>query len=134
MATKLHIDGETFSDLDLKKVGAYRYMQHESTGLHVLSWAVDNADPRQWWPSKDPLMPPALGHALKFGEVHAWNAQFERLIFEYLIPKYGNHPNPTFNQWRCTAAQARAKAKDAARMVLAPNRALFGVPSIIMTI
>lgn len=116
---RLHIDFETCSELDLTKVGAYRYAAHRSTRARFLSWAIDDEEPDVWFDTE--VMPERLKAALGHAEVHAWNAQFERLIFQYCF----DHvviPKPTFNQWRCTAAQARANAlpgklADAARLL-----------------
>jgi DNA polymerase len=39
---RIVIDVETTSELDLKKVGAYKYAQHPSTQVLCLSWALQS--------------------------------------------------------------------------------------------
>ena len=39
---KLHIDFETRSELDIKKVGAYKYAKHPSTEILCMAYAIDD--------------------------------------------------------------------------------------------
>ncbi len=103
----ISIDVETASNLDVTKVGAYRYAADPSTFVRCLAWRRHDLDQGGIWVPGWPK-PDALTEGLRYGEVHAWNAQFERLIFEHCLS--GELPLPTFNQWRCTAAQARQNA------------------------
>lgn len=107
---RLHIDFETCSKLELPKVGAYRYTAHKTTWPHCMAWAIDDEEPEIWIPTD--VMPDKLKDAIGHSDVHAWNAQFERLVFQNIIGTgaFPPCPMPTFNQWKCTAAQARANA------------------------
>ena len=50
--THLHIDFETYSEIDLTEVGAYRYAEHTSTEPLCLAYARDDDnEPRAWVPS-----------------------------------------------------------------------------------
>ena len=56
---RLHIDFETASDLDLKKVGVYRYAEHPSTIIRCMAWGIDDLSPALWTPDfamSDPLI------------------------------------------------------------------------------
>ena len=44
----LHLDFETFSTLDLRVVGAYRYAEHESTEVLMAAYSLDDGPVRQW--------------------------------------------------------------------------------------
>lgn len=102
----IHIDVESFSLLDVRAVGAWRYWEHPSTEVLCLSWAMDNG-PVGNWRQGDPV-PPRLADAIQSGHlIGAHNAQFERLAFKYGLPDF---PQPKLAQWRCTAAQAAALA------------------------
>jgi DNA polymerase len=115
----IHIDFETYSLIDLPDSGAYVYAQHHSTGIHCMAWYVRGTPFNGLWVPGETI-PPALLARIRFARIHAWNAQFERLIWEHKMPK--DWPAPTFNQWRCTAALARScglpgKLSDAAKMM-----------------
>jgi DNA polymerase len=117
---RLHLDFETASSVSLADQGAYRYVEHPSTFIRCVGYAIDDGPVNVLrWPS---ALPPDLHEALRFAEIHAWNAQFERLVFERLWPTH--LPTPTFNQFRCTAAKARVSALPGALDTCA--RLLFG--------
>jgi DNA polymerase bacteriophage-type len=99
----LFIDFETASDLDVTEVGAYVYAEHPSTLIRCMAWAIDDG-PVSVWLLGEPF-PDALIEAVQRGTVHAWNAQFERLIWTTRMPR--TYLCPTFNQWRCSAALSR---------------------------
>lgn len=101
---QIHIDFETYSECDIRTAGAYNYAAHPSTEVICMAWAVDNEEPRLWTP--DIPFPTELYEALEFGgEVWAWNAAFERAIWEHHLKKQrGVQIDPT--QWNDTAALA----------------------------
>lgn len=106
--TTLNIDFETRSTVDLKQTGVYPYAEHPTTDLWCMGWAVDDGDVGLWVPGDDP--PPLLWEALNTPEVElrAWNAQFERVIWQgIMVPRYGFNPIP-LTRWHCTAAEAAA--------------------------
>lgn len=95
----LYIDVETYCELDLNKVGHYRYCDHESFKVQLFSYAFDDdavqcvdiacgeAIPQR---VKDALTDPAV---LK----HAFNAGFER---QAIRAHFGIYCDPV--QWACT--------------------------------
>ena len=100
--TRLHLDYETASDLNLKKTGAYKYAQHPSTRILMLGWAFDDEPVSLWQPHKESL-PSRLEEGLRNPSVnkHAFNAAFERLITRNCL---GIEVPP--EQWRCTMVEA----------------------------
>lgn len=97
---EVSVDLETRSALDLKKSGASAYARHASTDVWCMAYSIAGEEPRLWTPG-DP--PPRFELPLR-----AWNAPFEREIWDHiLVPRYGFAPMP-LDQWYCTAAEARA--------------------------
>ena len=80
----LHLDFETFCDLDLKKVGLYRYVEHPSFHVLCVAWKLDGQQTKGALNSY--LVPPDLVQALKNPDVqgHAWNAAFETAVLKRL--------------------------------------------------
>ena len=84
----LHLDFETYCDLDLKKVGVYRYVGHPSFRVMTVAWKIDSRT-TLWCviPQHQPTwLPPSLTQALKNPDVqgHAFNAAFETAVLEAL--------------------------------------------------
>ena len=67
------IDFETYSELDIKKVGAYKYAKHPSTKILMMSYKVNNDSTEVWEPG-DPV--PYLDTP-----IYAHNAVFEYIIW-----------------------------------------------------
>ena len=44
---RINIDFETYSDIDLTKVGQHRYAQDWSTDIICMSYAFDNEEPEE---------------------------------------------------------------------------------------
>ena len=103
----LIIDLETRSRCDLKAHGVYNYAASESTEVLCMAYVFDDEDVLLWEPSQ--LFPArVIRHILDGGKLHAFNAAFERLMFEYVICNDYDVPVPTLSQWVCVAATARA--------------------------
>lgn len=103
----LHIDFETRSTVDLPKANAYIYFDDPTTDVWCAAYAFGEDDPRLWWPG-DACPPEIADHVRAGGEVHAWNAAFERLAIRQILgPRYG-WPVPDLRQYRCTMVSALA--------------------------
>ena len=104
--SKLSLDFETCSLLNLKKVGAYVYALHHSTRVMSLSWAFDKEPVQVWRPGQN-LPVRMLKHVHAGGEVHGWNVMFECVIWNAVLPKHITLP-PTIvvDQLHCTMARA----------------------------
>jgi DNA polymerase bacteriophage-type len=122
MPVIIHHDKETFSEADLKKIGAYAYSRHSSTDCLLTSGLVDwgkgdrETKVRRWRPGDpfpyDDVHPDDI-------EIHAWNSQFERLIWrEIMVPVYG-WPALELEQFVCVSAQARICAAGPAKLDIA---------------
>ncbi len=105
----LHIDFETKSTIDLPKCGIYQYAKHASTDILCMAYAFDEGEVEVWTP--DFFWPEAINdHINSGGLIYAHNAQFERLITQYIAtPRYGC-ALVALEQWYCTAAMAAAMA------------------------
>jgi DNA polymerase len=112
--TVLSIDFETRATVDLRATGVYPYAMHENTDLWCFGWAFDDEEPEIWYPG-GPSLPDVpyiprefYEHIESGGELRAWNAEFERIIWKYILsPRYG-FPEPKMEQWVCSAAEAAA--------------------------
>lgn len=102
---RLHLDYETYSNADIKKVGGYRYAADPSTEILMASYAFDDRPPVLWDATVDPEVPKDLMAAFLSPEVelHAFNAAFERQITRHVL---GLHI-PT-SRWFCTMVRAWA--------------------------
>ena len=108
---KLHIDFETRSELDIKKVGAYKYAKHPSTEILCMAYAL-NDEPVQIVKPDDSFV--ELGHL--FRDVFdgrtimtAFNAYFERCIFKFKMARYIYYMPSKLHEpqyWQCTMAKS----------------------------
>lgn len=107
---KIHIDFETRSKLDVRKVGSYKYAEHESTDVLCMAYCIGEGEPKLWVPS-EPHDFSELFQCIDFGaEIMAHNAFFEQCIWGHIcVPKYDFPPVP-ISQWRCSAAKAASYA------------------------
>lgn len=81
----LHLDYETFSEVDLKKRGLPVYAADSSTEVLMLGWAFDNDPTELWQPHLSP-MPREVRRAMESDELLvAWNAAFERWISGHVL-------------------------------------------------
>lgn len=118
--TVLSIDFETRATVNLRKTGVYPYAEHPNTGIWCMAWAFDGEEPAVWWPEDvcsvlgltydwDTKLPrQVLAHIEAGGEIRAWNAEFERVIWREIMHKRFGFPNPKLEQWVCSAAEAAA--------------------------
>ena len=102
LVEQVNIDVETYSELDLKKVGAAKYSRHESTECLIFSYSINKNTVKTWIPANGPI-PRDLDSALwnNHVAVKAFNAEFERNILENVLGIY----IPT-KRWRCTMIKA----------------------------
>lgn len=99
---KVSIDFETYSELDIKKVGAWQYSKHHSTEVLCMAYAFGDESPKLWTPNVFPF-PLTERNSL---ELHAWNSFFEFSIWKNVL-KIDALP---FEQWVDTMALAAAAA------------------------
>jgi len=111
----LSIDFETRSACDLINEGVYNYASDLSTAVVCMAYSIDGAEPELWLPG-DPV-PACFREATA---IYAWNATFERLIWDYVMVNDHDAPAIDFHTWRCSAFMARCnnlpnKLENAAR-------------------
>jgi DNA polymerase len=86
MKSQLHLDFETYCDLDLKKVGLYRYVAHPSFRVMAVAWKLQGrlqtSVPMRTVQPRPLELVQALGKADVQG--HAWNAAFETCVLARL--------------------------------------------------
>lgn len=122
----LHADIESFSEADLKRVGAYRYAEDPSTEITLSAFAFDDEDPFIWTPLDEWEVPEAArsflwehicsrevparirAHVDAGLPVHAHNAPFERTVLNRVAGKKINFPELKLEQMVCTSAMAAA--------------------------
>jgi len=82
----LHLDFETYCDLDLKKVGVHRYCADPSFHVLCVAWKLDGYATRAARPYSNGGLPPDLIQALANPDVqgHAFNAAFETAVLDRL--------------------------------------------------
>jgi hypothetical protein len=112
------VDIEGRSLLDIKRVGAAKWIEHESTEPHCVGYAIDN-QPAKVWRIRIPLVPLAarfepisadLLAVLLDPEylIVAHNALFDRLFAKHKLAEYG-WPEVPLSRWRCSLAAATSK-------------------------
>lgn len=62
---RLFLDTETFSGVDLEKVGAYAYAEHPTTEIMICTYAIDEGRVQTWDCTESPTMPRELRKALR---------------------------------------------------------------------
>lgn len=98
----LHLDYETFCELDLKKVGLDVYSAHPSCRVLMAAYRINGGELKQWFPYIDDI-PVELVEGLTSSKTKKWafNAQFERIITKRVLklktPRKG---------WRCSQVLA----------------------------
>lgn len=113
MPRHLHLDFETFSEVDLREVGAYRYANDPSTEILCAAMAFDDEEPVIWHCLMD-----ELETELECGEhiealrradvlIYAHNAMFESAICQALLHKTWGTFAPSLDRFRCTMSLAR---------------------------
>ncbi len=123
----LHIDFESRSRINLLTDGGYNYAMDESTQVTMMAFVFGNDDEPELWIPRSGLFWDSLREALILEkipvhsvfphsitmyiedgkDIAAHNAQFERLNMWYGICPDHDIPEPTIDQFYCTATQAR---------------------------
>ena len=100
---KLHIDLESYSEADLRKVGVYKYVEHPSFEILMLAYAFDDEETEIIDLKQGEQIPEWLMKALVNPGIikTAHNANFERTCLQQAL---GVAMPP--EQWYCTAVRA----------------------------
>ena len=83
----INLDFETFCEVDLKKVGAYRYATDSSCEVLLAGWSYKGGTVQIWDKTTGKPIPKRLRSLLEDPEViiYAFNVAFERLILKYVL-------------------------------------------------
>ena len=97
MKRHLSIDLETFSSVNIKKSGLYKYVQAADFQILLIGYSLDFRPTRVIDLAQGETIPAEIVHALQDPEIikHAYNAPFEW----YCLNKFYYSP---LEQWRCT--------------------------------
>ena len=105
----VHVDFETYSELNLKLTGTCRMAEHPSTELICLGYALGEGLVELWTPEDEG--PRELFYAIKHGaRVHAWNVEFELPVWQKVCVDRMLWPSIPFDQWRDPSTLALAMA------------------------
>lgn len=107
MSRRWSIDFETYSAVDLRTAGAFRYAEDPSTEALILAFSDGSFDPIAvdlTQPGAFKKLAPLFDAVERRETISAHNVQFERLIWTKVC-KFPVTPQP--HQWDCTAARAR---------------------------
>lgn len=115
MSDIYHLDYETYSPVDIKTLGHYRYA--EDSKILMFAIAKNNEDPVIWVHQDYVEAMPAdhdneaawdmLGTAiLEEALIYAHNAGFEIAVSHYAMERDIGFPPPALDRWRCTASMA----------------------------
>lgn len=85
--TKLHLDIETRSRIDLRRTGVYRYVKCPDWRILMCSWAIDDGPVSTVFSAEELLALPGLLDPDVAKVAH--NAQFERVNFSELLHRRG---------------------------------------------
>ena len=117
MIKELSIDLETYSDIDLKKSGVYRYAESPHFEILLFGYSVNNGPVMVVDLAQSECIPTDILAALSDEQTTKWayNASFERVCLSYWLrrncPEYfrsysipedtvGNYLNPA--SWKCS--------------------------------
>lgn len=102
------IDFETRSAVDLRKTGVYKYAADPSTDIWCMAYKAPWSDDVLVWQPGDAVDAYLEDWIRAGGLLSAWNANFERTIWNNIMTGRYQWPDTRINQWRCTMAQASA--------------------------
>ena len=111
------IDYETRSKCDIKKAGAWKYSEHESTDILCLKFRIPGDEIGLWTPVFESLdddnmapLAPLFKWLENGGLIEAHNSGFEEAIWQNVMNKKYHAPLVRPSQWRCSASKAAALA------------------------
>lgn len=103
MSNAAHLDTETRSAADLRKVGADRYFEHPTTEIVCLAWRIESYPLGHWRPG-DPDPVELLDHIRAGRRVVAHNYGFDMRAWNTSAPAHW--PRLSIEQGDCTMARA----------------------------
>src|SRR6056297_2036876 len=105
----LSIDIETFSDVDLRKCGVYRYTDSPNFDILLFAYSIDEGPVQLIDLASGEEIPKEILEAILSSNIIkiAFNANFERVaLMRYLSRKLGRTAYLDPSSWRCSEVQA----------------------------
>lgn len=104
----IHFDVETYSEVDLKKCGSYRYAEDPSTELLTMSyWFNDDPARKVYaWRRGDNAPVNFLDAYMHGYKYHAWNVAFDAAIWHHVAERQEGWPFPGYGIFIDSAALA----------------------------
>ena len=105
----LSIDIETFSDVDLRKCGVYRYTDSSNFDILLFAYSIDEGPVQLVDLVSGEEIPEEITEAILSEDTikTAFNANFERVaLMRYLSRKLGRAVYLNPSSWRCSEVQA----------------------------
>lgn len=106
MADFCFFDFETLGP-DIVTMGTMNYVTDPRTKILILTFALDDEEPRIWFPG-DPFPEDVREHVESKGFMVAHNAGFDRLVWQYVGENDHGFPALANDQVLCSMAQAQA--------------------------
>jgi DNA polymerase len=96
---EISIDFETYSECDIK-AGFWKYSEHPSTEILCLKYSVDGQQPKEYkYGDSKEVLNNLFGLIQSGCKLRAWNANFERAIWENVAVKKLGWVNVAVEQW-----------------------------------
>ena len=92
-------------------VGAAAYAKHPTCEVLSMAYDLNDGAGKQHWRPGMPPPQPLFDHVMAGGLLEAWNAPFERWVWEEVCVKRMAWPPVLPWSWRCAMAKARAHAR-----------------------
>ena len=103
------VDFETRSKTNLKSYGAYRYVEDKQTIALCLGWKLPG-EPARVWKRGDSFPRPLMEFISDGGKLCAWNANFDRLVWNYVYRRQVEIPFIPIRRWICAMVASAAYA------------------------
>src|SRR4051812_22134320 len=91
IASWCSLDFETRSDMPLPKIGVYKYSESINTDAWCFGYAFV-FEPVQLWQIGEPIPQRLVNHIAQRGKFRAWSAQFEFVIWNYIMARRHGWP------------------------------------------
>lgn len=95
--SELHLDFETFSEVDIEERGGMAYARDDSTVPICMSYGFERGPVELWTPDK-PLPNRVVDHVAEGGKVYAHNATFDYRIWNYICVEQLGFPEWNLEQ------------------------------------
>jgi len=89
--TKVWFDFETYSAVDIKKEGGYKYSVDDSTNVICLAWAIDDGPVNLWTPAKEAPVE-LLDAVFANAKMYAHNIMFDQRIWNNIMVEHFSWP------------------------------------------